>query len=84
MPSMPLSFAGSNVHLARFGVLACLGNAGGISMPWLVGVVADASNLRWGLAIAAFTPLLMLVPSAFSTFQLALTLRAVGFHVFIT
>jgi hypothetical protein len=81
---MPLSFTNSNAHLTRFGVLACLGNAGGISMPWLVGVVADASNLRWGLAIAAFTPLLMLVASALSTFQLALTLRATGFRVCIT
>ena len=53
-------------------------------MPWLVGVVADSSNLRWGLAIAAFTPLLMLVASALSTFQLALTLRATGFRVCIT
>ena len=32
-------------------------------MPWLVGVVADAYSLRWGLAIAAFTPLLMLFSS---------------------
>jgi hypothetical protein len=35
-------------------------------MPWLVGVVADAFSLRWGLAIAAFTPLLMWVLSVSS------------------
>jgi hypothetical protein len=28
-------------------------------MPWLVGVTADATDLRWGLAVAALTPLLM-------------------------
>jgi len=43
-----------------FGALAALGNAGGIVMPWVVGVVADASDLRWGLAVSALAPALML------------------------
>ena len=42
-----------------FGVLAALGNFGGVVMPWLVGAVYDASNLRVGLAIAAFCPFFM-------------------------
>lgn len=32
-------------------------------MPWLVGVIADAADLRWGLAVAAATPLLMWDPA---------------------
>lgn len=43
-----------------FGVLAALGNLGGIAMPWIVGFVADRSNLRWGLATATLCPLLMI------------------------
>jgi len=43
-----------------FGALAALGNAGGIVMPWVVGAVADASDLRWGLAVSALAPALML------------------------
>lgn len=43
-----------------FGALAALGNAGGIVMPWLVGAVADASDLRLGLAVSAVAPALML------------------------
>lgn len=43
-----------------FGALAALGNAGGILMPWLVGAVADTSDLRWGLAVSALAPALML------------------------
>lgn len=43
-----------------FGALAALGNAGGIFMPWLVGWVADRSNLHWGLSVSALAPLLML------------------------
>ena len=43
-----------------FGALAALGNAGGILMPWVVGWIADLSNLRWGLAISALAPLLMM------------------------
>ena len=37
-------------------------------MPWLVGVVADVLDLRWGLAIAAFTPLLMYLTNSLSLF----------------
>ncbi len=44
-----------------FGLLAGLGSMGGICMPWIVGAVADVSNLRWGLATATLCPLLMLV-----------------------
>lgn len=43
-----------------FGALAALGNAGGIVMPWIVGWVADVSDLGWGLAVSALAPALML------------------------
>lgn len=43
-----------------FGALAALGNAGGIAMPWVVGAVADVSDLRRGLAVSALAPALML------------------------
>jgi fucose permease len=43
-----------------FGALAALGNAGGIVMPWMVGAVADVADLRWGLAVSALAPALML------------------------
>lgn len=43
-----------------FGALAALGNAGGIAMPWLVGAIADHSDLRHGLAFSAVAPALML------------------------
>jgi len=49
-----------NGGASMFGALAALGNAGGIFMPWLVGYIADYSNLHWGLAISALAPLLML------------------------
>ena len=45
---------------SMFAALAALGNAGGIVMPWVVGWVGDLSSLRWGLAVSAFAPLLML------------------------
>jgi MFS family permease len=45
---------------SMFGILASAGNAGGIVMPWLVGAVADGCGLRWGLAISAIAPALML------------------------
>jgi len=45
---------------SMFGVLAAMGNAGGIMMPWIVGWVADKSNLHWGLAVSALAPLFML------------------------
>ena len=43
-----------------FAALAAFGNAGGILMPWVIGVVGDAHDLRWGLATSAIAPLLML------------------------
>ena len=49
-----------NGGATMFGALAAFGNAGGIFMPWLVGVIADKSNLHNGLAISATAPLLML------------------------
>ncbi len=45
---------------SMFAALAALGNAGGILMPWIVGVVGDLHDLRWGLATSAIAPLLML------------------------
>ena len=45
---------------SMFAALAAIGNAGGILMPWVVGWVGDLSSLRWGLAVSAFAPLLML------------------------
>jgi len=43
-----------------FAALAALGNAGGIFMPWIVGMVADGSSLSLGIATSAAAPLLML------------------------
>jgi fucose permease len=45
---------------SMFGLLAALGNAGGMFMPWLVGWIADRSDLRIGLAVSALAPALML------------------------
>ncbi len=45
---------------SMFGALAALGNAGGIVMPWVVGWIADRSNLHLGLAVSALAPLIML------------------------
>jgi len=45
---------------SMFGLLAAFGNAGGIFMPWLVGWVADRSDLHWGLAVSAVAPAVML------------------------
>ncbi len=49
-----------NGGATMFGALAAFGNAGGIFMPWLVGVIADKSDLHYGLAISATAPFLML------------------------
>lgn len=43
-----------------FAALAALGNAGGIFMPWVVGLVADQSALNIGTATSAAAPFLML------------------------
>jgi fucose permease len=45
---------------SMFGLLAAMGNAGGIFMPWLVGGIADRADLHWGLAVSAIAPALML------------------------
>lgn len=49
-----------NGGASMFAILAAMGNVGGIFMPWLVGVVADGSNLSWGLSISLLAPLFML------------------------
>ncbi len=49
-----------NGGATMFGALAAFGNAGGIFMPWLVGIIADKYDLHWGLAISALAPLFML------------------------
>lgn len=45
---------------SMFGLLAGVGNAGGIVMPWLVGVIADHAGLALGLATGALCPALMI------------------------
>ncbi|MDP0497099.1 MAG: MFS transporter [Verrucomicrobiota bacterium JB024] len=49
-----------NGGASMFAVLAAMGNAGGIFMPWVVGAVADVSNLSWGISVSLLAPLLML------------------------
>ncbi len=44
---------------SMFGLLAALGNLGGIFMPWMVGVTADRLSLRLGLATSTVCPLFM-------------------------
>ena len=36
------------------------GNAGGMYMPWAVGLVADLRDLHWGLAVSCLAPATML------------------------
>lgn len=45
---------------SMFGFLATFGNLGCVFMPWLVGFIADHSNLRWGLGLATLCPLSMI------------------------
>lgn len=45
---------------SMYGMLGAFGNLGGFFMPWLVGWVADRSNLHWGLVISALAPALLL------------------------
>lgn len=45
---------------SMYGALGAFGNAGGICLPWIVGWVADFSNLHWGIAVSAIAPALML------------------------
>ena len=44
-----------------FALLAALGNAGGIAMPWLMGTIADRSTLATAVALGAAVPFLMLL-----------------------
>lgn len=48
-----------NGGASMFGALAALGNAGGIIMPWVVGVIADHRDLHWGLVTSAVAPAVM-------------------------
>jgi len=51
-----------NGGATMFGLLAALGNLGGMVMPWIVGAIADAdgSSLRYGLLTATLCPLGMI------------------------
>lgn len=65
-----LGVAGDRFPLAgasMFGVLAAVGNFGGILMPWGIGIIADSSSIALGIAASAVCPILIL-----------LTLRAMG------
>jgi fucose permease len=44
---------------SMFGLLAGVGNFGGIFAPWVVGALADAASIRWGLAALTVCPLAM-------------------------
>jgi fucose permease len=46
---------------SMFGLLAAVGNFGGVFMPWGVGLIADASSIGRGLAATALCPLLLLL-----------------------
>ncbi len=50
-----------NGGASMFAVLAALGNAGGIFMPWMVGWVGDKRSLADGIALSAVAPLVMAV-----------------------
>jgi fucose permease len=43
-----------------FGILAAMGNLGGIFMPWIAGIIADRSSLALGLATSAVCPAIMI------------------------
>jgi len=46
---------------SMFGLLAAVGNFGGIFMPWVVGLTADFAAIHWGLATAALAPIAMAI-----------------------
>ena len=46
---------------SMFAALGGFGNAGGIVMPWMVGLIGDHGGLRLGLGVCALAPLAMLV-----------------------
>ena len=45
--------------VSMFAMLAAVGNFGGVFMPWMVGVAADWTSMRWGLSTAMLCPLIM-------------------------
>lgn len=49
-----------NGGATMFALLAALGNLGGIIMPWVVGAIADATTMRYGLFSATFCPAAMI------------------------
>ncbi len=44
---------------SMFGLLGGFGNAGGIFMPWAIGIIADHSALNLGIATSTLCPLLL-------------------------
>lgn len=46
---------------SMFGMLAAFGNLGCVFMPWAVGIAADWTGMRLGLATAAFCPMFMML-----------------------
>jgi fucose permease len=46
---------------SMFGLISAFGNIGGILMPWIVGIVADRTNLRIGLVFNALAPASLLI-----------------------
>ena len=44
---------------SMFSLLAAAGNAGGAAFPWAIGVIAEHSNLHWGLGAAAMLPVVL-------------------------
>jgi len=45
--------------VTMFGMMAAVGNMGGVFMPWMIGIVADLANMRWGLSTAVLCPLIL-------------------------
>ncbi|MDQ1257740.1 MAG: hypothetical protein QG656_2346 [Candidatus Hydrogenedentes bacterium] len=41
---------------SMFALLAAMGNAGCLAMPWVVGIVAELGAMNWGLATATLCP----------------------------
>ena len=46
---------------SMFALLAASGNAGCTIIPWIIGIVAGATNLHYGLATAALCPAIMIL-----------------------
>ena len=47
-----------------FSALAAFGNAGGVLAPSTVGLVAERSNMHWGIGSLAILPLLLVAITA--------------------